>query len=308
MGLPTKQQKKKHKRGARKALETLEILNAEDQPPVKKIKTSTNTKSKKTSKKSSSGENIDPNSVQPNTNGPDEKLKIPNSINEPAVTDQVLSKVEKVKIVTEELEGDEVVNQKIKLDPKLLKNEESQRKIQKNIQSDTDSTVAVTEKEEDTQQDKFLTFCIGSTDYGTEIRFITEIIVIQKITAVPDTAQFIRGVINLRGKVIPVMDVRERFGLEKREYDDRTCIIVVNHNDISVGLIVDTVNEVVDISASDIDPPPTTHSGIKADYIAGMGKMSGSVKILINLQNVLDIGGLSIQHYSDSPDQAFTAI
>lgn len=143
------------------------------------------------------------------------------------------------------------------------------------------------EDDEDTQKDKYLTFCIGKESFGFSIRFVTEIIVIHRITEVPDTPAFVRGVINLRGKVIPVMDVRHRFGLELKDYDERTCIIVVDHSDTAVGLIVDTVKEVVDIPESEIDPPPRTHSGIETGYIQGMGKIGKQVTILLDLEKVL---------------------
>jgi len=141
--------------------------------------------------------------------------------------------------------------------------------------------------EEDTQKDRFLSFRIREEDYGIEIRFVTEIIVMHKITVVPDTPPFIKGVINLRGKVIPVMDVRERFKMETRDYDDRTCIIVVDVDEITLGLIVDTVNEVVDIPETQIDAPPATHSGIESNYIKGMGKVGKKVKILLDVERVL---------------------
>ena len=118
---------------------------------------------------------------------------------------------------------------------------------------------------------------------------MTEIIVMQKITEVPNTASFIRGVINLRGKVIPVIDVRERFHLETRQYDDRTCIVVVDVSEIAVGLIVDTVNEVIDIPEDRVDPPPATHAGIESNYISGMGKVGKTVKILLDVKNVLNL-------------------
>jgi purine-binding chemotaxis protein CheW len=142
------------------------------------------------------------------------------------------------------------------------------------------------ELEEDTQEGKFLTFRMGNEDYGIEIRHVTEIIGIQRITEVPDMPDFIKGVINLRGKVIPVMDVRTRFRLPTREYDDRTCIIVVNINDTSVGLVVDKVNEVVDISKDQIEPPPRTGKNASR-YIQGMGKIGDEVKILLEVNRLL---------------------
>lgn len=140
---------------------------------------------------------------------------------------------------------------------------------------------------EDTQEGKYLTFHMFKEDYGIEIRFVTEIIGIQRITEVPDMPGFIKGVINLRGKVIPVMDVRARFNLPVREYDDRTCIIVVQLNTTSVGLVVDKVNEVVDIPPQNIEPAPRTNAGNSTEYIQGMGKMGGQVKILLNVGKLL---------------------
>jgi len=142
--------------------------------------------------------------------------------------------------------------------------------------------------EGDEQKDKYLTFHIGKENYGIEIRHVIEIIVMQEITVVPDMPAFIIGVINLRGQVISVMDIRARFKMAAREYDDRTCIIVVKINDISMGLIVDTVNEVIDIPESQMDPPPRTHSGIGSSYIKGMGNVDNSVKILLDIEKILD--------------------
>jgi len=98
---------------------------------------------------------------------------------------------------------------------------------------------------------------------------------------------FVKGVINLRGQVIPVIDVRTRFHLESRAYDDRTCVVVVNISDMSVGLIVDTVNEVVSIPPEQISPPPKVATGTTGRYVQGMGKVGDSVKILLNVQKLL---------------------
>ena len=100
------------------------------------------------------------------------------------------------------------------------------------------------DENEDTQEGKYLSFRIGGEVYGIEIRHVTEIVGIQKITEVPDMPQYMKGVINLRGNVIPVVDVRLRFHMQPRDYDDRTCVIVVNINDASIGLVVDSVKEV----------------------------------------------------------------
>lgn len=141
--------------------------------------------------------------------------------------------------------------------------------------------------DEDTQKDKYLTFHLAEEDYGLEIRFVTEIIGIQKITDVPDMPDFIKGVINLRGKVIPVMDVRTRFHLASREYDERTCIIVVNINNSSVGLVVDEVREVADIPADQVEAPPRAGKSKGSRYIQGMGKIDEEVKILLNVNQLL---------------------
>ncbi len=143
------------------------------------------------------------------------------------------------------------------------------------------------EQSEDTQEGKFLTFPIGKEEFAIEIRYVTEIIGIQKITDLPDMPDFIKGVINLRGKVIPVIDVRMRFGLEKREYDERTCIVVVRINAISVGLIVDSVKEVIDIAGSQIDPPPSVNKGSESRFIQGLGKVDDEVKIILDVDQLL---------------------
>lgn len=143
------------------------------------------------------------------------------------------------------------------------------------------------EEDEDTQEDKFLTFVLNGEEYGIEIRHVTEIIGIQSITAVPDMPHYIKGVINLRGKVIPVMDVRLRFGLEERAYDDRTCIIVINIEEQSVGMIVDRVSEVLDIPKSDVEPPPKVNKAESSRFIKGMGKVDERVKILLNEYQLL---------------------
>ena len=143
------------------------------------------------------------------------------------------------------------------------------------------------EQEEDTMEGKYLIFRIGYEEYGIAIRDVTEIIGIQNITDLPETPIFVKGVINLRGKVIPVIDVRLRFSMEEREYDDRTCITVVHINDVAVGLIVDSVSEVLDIPAEDVEPPPKVHKGAGSRYIQGLGKVGKEVKILLDTQKLL---------------------
>lgn len=143
------------------------------------------------------------------------------------------------------------------------------------------------EDDDDTQKDKYLTFRLDVEDYGLEIRHVKEIISIQKITDVPDLPDFIKGVINLRGQVIPTLDLRLRFGLPEKQYDERTCIIITNMNDVSVGVIVDTVNEVLDIPSEMITPPPSVHKGVAHRFIQGLGRVGEDVKIILNAEKLL---------------------
>jgi purine-binding chemotaxis protein CheW len=140
--------------------------------------------------------------------------------------------------------------------------------------------------EEDTLKGKYLIFTMGSELYGMEIRYITEIIGIQPITEVPEMPGYVRGITNLRGKIIPVMDARLRFKKAMRDYDDRTCIIVLDTNDISIGLIVDSVSEVLAMPDEDIAPPPEVNKGGHR-YIKGVGKTGGTVRLLLDCQKLL---------------------
>ncbi|CAM2066430.1 Purine-binding chemotaxis protein CheW [Sulfidibacter corallicola] len=143
------------------------------------------------------------------------------------------------------------------------------------------------EPEEDTQEGKYLTFVLGDEDYGLAIRYVTEIIGIQKITPVPDLPGYIKGVINLRGKVIPVMDVRLRFRMDPRDYDARTCIVVIHAEETTVGLIVDTVSEVLEIDAEQIEEARQVRGGYGNQFMHGMGKVGDRVKILLDAEALL---------------------
>lgn len=140
--------------------------------------------------------------------------------------------------------------------------------------------------EEDTQEGKFLTFLIDGESYGLDIRFVTEIIGMHSITRVPDVPDYVRGIINLRGKVIPVMDVRARFGMALRDYDARTCIIVIHVRETEIGLVVDTVSEVIDIPGSDIEPPPSLGM-TTGGFMRGVGKVGDHVKLLLDAHKLL---------------------
>ncbi|HEX3026682.1 MAG TPA: chemotaxis protein CheW [Clostridia bacterium] len=146
----------------------------------------------------------------------------------------------------------------------------------------------VTTLEEDTQHGKYLTFLLGEDVFGIEIKYVTEIIGIQPITPVPNVPPFVKGIINLRGKIIPVIDVRVKFGKETVEYDDRTCIIVLETGEIAVGFIVDNVAEVLNISDENIVPPPDYRTGYQNKYIKGIGKAGDEVKLLIDCEKLLD--------------------
>ena len=145
----------------------------------------------------------------------------------------------------------------------------------------------LTQLDEDSMAGMYLTFDLASEGYGLEIRHVTEIIGIQQITAVPDLPEHVIGVLNLRGKVIPIIDVRRRFGLPHRDHDERTCIVVVNVNENLVGLVVDKVSEVITIPANEIEPPPVTRKNGR-HYIAGMGKLNEQVKILLDIEVLLE--------------------
>lgn len=138
------------------------------------------------------------------------------------------------------------------------------------------------DKQEDTQHGRYLTFNLGEEVFGLEIRYVTEIIGIQPVTKIPEVAEYIKGIINLRGKIIPVIDMRLKFGKEPIEYNDRTCIVVVDTQEMVVGLIVDRVSEVVSIDDENVVPPPNHKSGIRNRYIQGIGKIDGNVKILLD--------------------------
>lgn len=142
----------------------------------------------------------------------------------------------------------------------------------------------------DTQKGKYVTFKSGNEYYGIKIQYVNEIIVFQEITEIPESEDYIKGLINLRGKIIPVIDVRLRFKQEPIEYNDRTCIIVLNVNDTVVGLIVETIAEVVEIPEENILPSPTIGNQDKAQnvFVHSIGKVGDSVKLLLDPDKLLN--------------------
>lgn len=138
---------------------------------------------------------------------------------------------------------------------------------------------------------KYLTFRLSDEEYGLQILKVQEIIRMQTVTRVPRTPDYLRGVINLRGKVIPVVDLRRKFNLDGQEDTDRTCIIVVqvaqSASTVTMGIIIDEVREVLDIGAENIEETPSFGANVEADFILGIGKIGTSVKILLDIDRVL---------------------
>ena len=157
-----------------------------------------------------------------------------------------------------------------------------------------DQAVKVMEEREG----KYLTFTLADEEYGIGILKIKEIIGMMPVTTVPQTPEFVKGVINLRGKVIPVIDLRLRFGMESIDYTKRTCIIVVEMDGtvrtVQIGIVVDSVSEVLNIKGEDIEDTPTFGTKLDTNYILGMAKMEGGVKILLDIDRVLNSKEMSV--------------
>ncbi|NLT13235.1 MAG: purine-binding chemotaxis protein CheW [Clostridiales bacterium] len=149
---------------------------------------------------------------------------------------------------------------------------------------------------EDAQKGRFLAFMIGNEAYGIEIKYVTEIIGIQSITEMPEMPSYVKGIINLRGRIIPLIDVRLRFGKEPRDYDDRTCVIVVGFNGFSYGLIVDSVYEVLSIPDEEMSPLPEVNATTNNKFIKSIGKTSSGIVLVVDCEKLLsqeDIGEIS---------------
>ncbi|MDE7274754.1 MAG: chemotaxis protein CheW [Lachnospiraceae bacterium] len=159
-------------------------------------------------------------------------------------------------------------------------------------------------EQEDTRQGKYMTFCIGSDVFGIELKYVNEIIQMQTIAPIPEVEHFIKGLINLRGKIIPVIDVADRFGKTPFEYNDRTCIIVVDVQGVTVGLIVETISEVVSIEEEDILPPPNvSKANAQAKFIRGIGKIGESVKLLLDPVKLLSDESLDFTEKQDEEEE-----
>ncbi len=140
---------------------------------------------------------------------------------------------------------------------------------------------------------------MGEEESGIEIMHVLEVVGLKKITEVPDMPDFVKGVINLRGQVIPIVDVRTRFGMETVEYDDRSCVLVVNMQEQQIGLIVDKVSDVLDIPEAQVQPPPKVSNRPGSRYISGLGKAEEEVKVLLDVQKLL---------YQEEMGQATSAV
>jgi purine-binding chemotaxis protein CheW len=158
------------------------------------------------------------------------------------------------------------------------------------------------------REGKYLTFTMANEEYGIGILKIKEIIGMMPITPVPQTPGFVKGVINLRGKVIPVVDLRLRFSMEEMEYTERTCIIVVEmagqDGTVQIGIVVDAVSEVLNIKGDDIEDTPIFGTKLNTDYILGMAKMEGGVKILLDIDRVLTADEIKLLDKVECPLEA----
>ncbi len=142
-------------------------------------------------------------------------------------------------------------------------------------------------EDSESTDNQFLTFSVAGETYGIEILRVVEIIQFVDITDIPETHEYIKGIINLRGKIIPVMDIRLRFGMEEKPIDDRTCIIVSKINDVEVGIIVDSVSEVTHVDADQLEDMPDVAKEVDENFIRGIGKTEDKVIILINTDKLV---------------------
>jgi purine-binding chemotaxis protein CheW len=179
----------------------------------------------------------------------------------------------------------------------------------------TVSSAVAAEQRGDNNENKFLSFRLDREEYGVEILRVREIIGIIDITPLPQTPDFVKGVINLRGKIIPVIELRTKFGLQSKPFDEETCVIVVEVSDggderFQMGVIVDTVSEVLDIPRENIEPAPRFGGSLSTSYILGMGKVKDKVLILLDIDRVMTIADLNnlaettCHEGAEAPEQA----
>lgn len=152
--------------------------------------------------------------------------------------------------------------------------------------------------DEDSLKGRFLSFLIDKETYGIEIKHVTEIVGIQVITEMPEMPDYVKGIINLRGIIIPVIDVRLRFSMHQKEYDDRTCVIVVDFNGVTIGLIVDSVSEVINLTEERIVELPRNSIGMSNRYVKNIGKAGSHVILLLDCEQLLS--SADVQDLSDT--------
>ena len=150
-----------------------------------------------------------------------------------------------------------------------------------------DVVESLEKRNEDTLRGRYLTFQIGAETFGIQIRYVTEIVSMRPLMVMPEMPEYIKGIINLRGKIISVMDMRLRFGIPWKEYNDRTCIIVVEMDGISVGLIIDAVSEVVSINDDQVEKRPVMSAKTGCEYISNLGRKGNQVILLIDCEELL---------------------
>jgi len=139
----------------------------------------------------------------------------------------------------------------------------------------------------DPRAGKYLTFFLASEEYGVEILKVQEIIGRMPITPVPLTSKYIRGVINLRGKIHPIMDLKIKFGMDQSQITDETCIIVIKTASMMMGILVDKVSEVVNVASDDIEDTPSFGADVNTEYLLGVGKTGGKVRLLLDIEKVI---------------------
>ncbi|HRG48086.1 MAG TPA: chemotaxis protein CheW [Leptospiraceae bacterium] len=145
----------------------------------------------------------------------------------------------------------------------------------------------IEEDSQDTMEDLYIIFFIDGREYGIEIRYLIEIIAFQPVTFVPNLPKYVKGVLNLRGKIIPVLDVRTRFGMPSIDYTENTCILILNFNNLSASLIVDGVKEVLKIPKDSIEPSPGFEEANVERFVDSIGKSGDTLKILINVEKFI---------------------
>ena len=156
----------------------------------------------------------------------------------------------------------------------------------------------------DVRQGKYMTFRVGKNVYGIELKYVNEIIQMQPIAPIPEVEHYIKGLVNLRGKIIPVIDVADRFGLEKFEYNDRTCIIVIEVKGVEVGLVIENIAEVVSIEENEILPPPNkAHGGLQDKFIHGISQMEDGLKLLLDPVKLLSDDALNFVDKAEEDDE-----